>query len=220
MNNYKLITVIISFLITHIKSHLILNESKDLNPVHGLFVKPSFDGSTGDLYVAATEENGEKSQWLADTSINFLPPEEKIVPETTKTTSQEEITTKQPKIIASQKLKYAYVLPIPRSAGSLMPLPYAIATVTSPCAMGSQNLNHLYPQMLSSVANAMNALYGTTDQKATSTPLQAAQFWPNVFPLSSFPPYLVMAPRSWTQTQKNDNRSTETEAESASVEML
>lgn len=220
MKNFKLITIITTFFVTSIENHLILNETKDLHPVHGLFVKPSNDGSTGDLYVAATEENGEKSQWLADTSINFLTTSEKTAPETTKATSQEEILTNQQKIVASPKLKYAYVLPVPRSASNLMPLPYTIATVTSPCTMGSsQNLLQLYPQMLSSVANAMNSLYETSNQKSSNTPLQATQFWPTGFPLTSLPPYIVMAPRSWTQTQKGDNRSTETETESTSIEI-
>ncbi|CAH2073564.1 unnamed protein product, partial [Iphiclides podalirius] len=112
---------------------------KQLNPVHGLFVKPSEDGVTGDLYVAATEDDGVHSQWLTDHPVNFLPSaaatqtQAASIPVTytssiTSSTSphEETVTTHKRAVITSPSMKYAYALPVSGTAdgGPMHPYPY------------------------------------------------------------------------------------------------
>ncbi|CAG4988779.1 unnamed protein product [Parnassius apollo] len=104
------------------------------------FVKPSEDGITGDLYVAATEDNGITSEWLTDQPINFLSkpsasqsqaasmPVTYTSSLTTSSSPHEEtVTTKKRAVFTSPAVKYAYALPVPgpTDGNSFNPYPYA-----------------------------------------------------------------------------------------------
>lgn len=135
-----------------------------LHPVHGLYIKPSTDGTTGDLYVAATEENGVKAKWLTDHPVNFLPtpaaqhpalpisylsdltaaafPHDKSV-----------AATQKRAIITSPAIKYTYALPVPGSSeGSTVPYPYALPSAPVTTATTSESSTECSDNPLTSVA--------------------------------------------------------------------
>lgn len=68
----KTLLVLLAILLASSEGHILQWTPNSLAQVQGLYVKPSFDGATGDLYVAATEDEGKKTQWVADQPINFL----------------------------------------------------------------------------------------------------------------------------------------------------
>lgn len=122
----KSATVFASLVITCVSGYPNLWHNNQLTPVHGLYVKPSTDGITGDLFVAATEENGVKSQWAADKPINFLPVAPTVQPQATAipvaypslyTTQHDESANQKravmPSAIPSAPVQYAYAMPVP-----------------------------------------------------------------------------------------------------------
>lgn len=146
-----------------------------LQPVHGLYIKPSTDGTTGDLYVAATEENGVKAQWLTDQPVNFVqtPAAQHMAQHTTQHATlplsylssltaaalphdESIVMTQKRAVITSPAIKYAYALPVPGSPeGSAVPYPYALPSAPSITATSSEtstecsdnpNTSLAYPQ--------------------------------------------------------------------------
>ncbi|XP_045785875.1 uncharacterized protein LOC123881222 [Maniola jurtina] len=240
---YETVEVVLIFSLTLscVQSHVMWEAPNELHPVHGLYVKPSMDGTTGDLYVAATEENGRKSEWLTDQPVNFLAPaatvlQPKTVPlSATKTTLQEDKTNTQKRaIITSPAMKYAYPHGIDKTAypqpipvaveGNVGLYPYAVPTIAPseasipPCSpnMPSQMaqpypFQYFYPQMMSAIASAMNACKGNEDGEE-KTPIAApTPYWPQAY---GYPyQYVYVDPNTWAQTQTS---ATPLEAQSSS----
>lgn len=221
-------TVLIIGIVCCAQCHLLLEASKRLQPVHGLYVKPSTDGTTGDLYVAATEDTGVKSQWLTDQPINFLPTSKQkqtskipISLSSTLTRSsspkEETITTQKKAVIGSPALKYAYSLP--GGDGNLLtPQPYAMPSPTpsfegsngAPCHSefpGYTYSPYYYPYMISALANAINALKDieNSDESSPVTAPQPIPQWPHPY---AYPyQYLMIDPNAWLN-QANQNGET------------
>lgn len=203
------------------------NGLNQLHPVHGLYVKPSIDGTTGDLYVAATEESGVKTQWLTDAPINFLPVAS--ASQTHQTTipvsfapglPQEETgTATQKRAVISPTVQYAYAMPVTSTSegNPISPYPYPIPitslttnpseTATSSCPMDAAKANipqyspfqYFYPHMLSAYSNAMSVLKdaGLSDDTASSIMTQASPMWSPY----SYPTYVMVDPATWAQSQ-------------------
>ncbi|XP_034840178.1 uncharacterized protein [Maniola hyperantus] len=222
------VVVILSLALVCVRSHVIWEAPNELHPVHGLYVKPSMDGTTGDLYVAATEENGRKSEWLTDQPVNFhtlaatvLKP--KTVPlSATETSLQEDkITTQKRAVITSPTMKYAYAhaidntayaLPISGVEGNVGSYPYAIpASVPSeasipPCSpnipaqMGQlYPFQYVYPQMMSAIASAMSAYKGKEDSEEKTPIATPTPYWPQAY---GYPyQYVFIDPNTWAQSQ-------------------
>nr|AON96625.1 VMP25 protein [Bicyclus anynana] len=217
---YGIIQIVtLSLALSCVRSHVIWEAPNELHPVHGLYVKPSKDGTTGDLYVAATEENGVKTQWLTDQPINFLPAATTLVPKTaplpaksslSKTTQEDKIAPQKRAIITSPALKYAYALPISGLPGeNVAPYPYAIPTTPSseelvpPCSTGipaaPYPFQYFYPQMLAAIANAMKS-YKENDSKEENPVVSAPlPYWPQGY---GYPyQYVFVDPNAWAQSQ-------------------
>lgn len=157
-----------------------------LHPVHELYIKPSTDGTTGDLYVAATEENGVKAQWLTDKPVNFLPtpaaqhaalPISYLSSLTAAALPHDESVTAPQKraVLTNPAIKYTYALPVPGSSeGTTVPYPYALpsaSVTTSTSSEGSTERSDnpttsvayqhypsfYYPQMMAAFAHAMSS---------------------------------------------------------------
>lgn len=157
-----------------------------LQQVHGLYIKPSTDGTTGDLYVAATEESGAKAQWLTDQPVNFLPtpsgqhgplPMSYLSSMTAAALPQDESVARTQKraVLTSPAIKYAYALPMTGTPeGSVVPYPYAMPSAPTITATSSEssteccdntNTSALHPgyaflyyqQMMAAVAHAMSS---------------------------------------------------------------
>lgn len=103
-----------------VSANLAIWSSNKLQPVQGLYVKPSSDGSTGDLYVAATEDSGVNAQWVADQPINFLP-QSTIAP----AFAAPEETVHKRSIFTNPALKYANAQPAEASTTPAQTYPYA-----------------------------------------------------------------------------------------------
>ncbi|KAJ0180650.1 hypothetical protein K1T71_004054 [Dendrolimus kikuchii] len=200
--------------------------SNTLHPVHGLFVKPSDDGTTGDLYVAATEENGVKTQWLTDQPVNFLPtaaakPHKPPIPITYASSfaSAHDEGTTQKRAVVSPPVQYAYALPNPSSSadGVLTPYSYALPALSppssetentskTPCSIDPAKANFpqyspyqfFYPQMMAAYTNAISVLRnaGLSEDTANSVMAQTSLWSPYAYPM-----YIVMDPSAWTETQ-------------------
>ncbi|CAH0721811.1 unnamed protein product, partial [Brenthis ino] len=215
-----------------VQCHFLLETSKHLQPVHGLYVKPSSDGTTGDLYVAASEDDGVKSQWITDQPINFLSSASehqpsKTHPITLTTTltknsspNEETITSQKRAVITSPVVKYAYALPVPGADGNLLaPYPYVTPTVTassegsniSPCPteIPTQAYSpYFYPYMLSALANAINSLKDVenSDENTPTIASQASPYWPHTY---TYPyQYVMVDPKAWLQNQNAAPSST------------
>ncbi|CAH2241232.1 uncharacterized protein LOC120624393 [Pararge aegeria] len=215
---YKVIHIVVfSLAALSARSQVIWEPPAELHPVHGLYVKPSSDGTTGDLYVAATEENGIKSQWLTDQPINFLPAATNLQPKTVPLTSSptktsprgDKITNQKRAIITSPAVKYAYTLP---GAENLVPYPYAAPTnppsegsVTPPCSKDipaqPYPFQYFYPQMMSAITNVMKS-YKESESTEENTPIAApTPYWPQAY---GYPyQYVFIDPNTWAQSQTN-----------------
>lgn len=203
------------------RSHAIWEAPGELHPVHGLYVKPSSDGTTGDLYVAATEENGVQTQWLTDQPVNFLSAATSLQPKTVPLTSsltktQEDKTTNQKRaILTSPAVKYAYALPVAGAEGNVATYPYAIPTaavatpaegsVIPPCSadipVQPYPYQYFYPHMMSAIASAVNS-YKDSESNEEKTPLAApTPYWPQAY---GYPyQYVFVDPNAWAQSQAN-----------------
>lgn len=137
-----------------------------LHPVHGLYIKPSTDGTTGDLYVAATEENGAKAQWLTDQPVNFLPSpaaQHAALPISYLSglsaaalpheDHQSVATTQKRAVITSPAIKYTYTLPVPGSSGgSMVPYPYNLPPAPVTTTTSSESSTECSDKPTTSVA--------------------------------------------------------------------
>lgn len=215
-----------------------------LQPVHGFYVKPSSDGTTGDLYVAATEESGTKAQWLTDQPVNFLPAATSTqatagqaipVAYPTYSAPDESSNTQKRAVITSPlaPVQYAYALPFNPTEGAQFPYPYAYPTASSTPETSSATqcekaaaaattvpyspYQFFYPHMMQAYANAKNVLKesGMSDDKASSVIPQASPFWPNSYSYPSYPMYMMVDPSAWAQSQSTQTTSNAANTESS-----
>ncbi|KAM3963008.1 uncharacterized protein ACR2FA_002770 [Aphomia sociella] len=209
------------------------NTPNNLQPVHGLYVKPSVDGTTGDLYVAATEENGVKSQWLNDQPVSFLPVatnHAQPLAFTPSIVSPEETVNTQNRAVVNPPIQYAYAYPVPghTEGNSIVPYPYAISTSNPPPANPTEAPNtrdapvaatiphynpfhYFYPQMISAYADLINNLKESgASEESGSVAHQAPAAWPQTY---AYPvQYVMMDPSMWAQSQTASTASTSTTA--------
>lgn len=194
-----------------------------LSPVHGIYVQPSTNGITGDLLVAATEENGVKTQWAVDQPINFIP----VTTATQQAgavavpyaqncqTSQDENST-QKRAVVSNPVQYAYALPVPTGKqGENTPVAYAYpiaaataATTETPKCEHGNALHYpyqfpyqlFYPQLMTAYSNAMSILkdVGLSEDSASAVMAQATPTWPSSY---AYPMYVMVDPNTWNQNQ-------------------
>ncbi|KAJ8725777.1 hypothetical protein PYW08_003960 [Mythimna loreyi] len=137
-------TIVAALVATCVSGYPNLWHNNQLTPVHGLYVKPSSDGTTGDLFVAATEENGVKSQWAADKPVNFLTVAATAQPQAAampaaypslySTQHDESATHKRsvmPSAVPNAPVQYAYAMPVQSGTqaegGQVATYPYAYA---------------------------------------------------------------------------------------------
>lgn len=241
MSKIAFILVVISFL-SSARSQTWTGPNQ-LQPVHGLYVKPSSDGTTGDLYVAATEDSGTKAQWLTDQPINFLP----AAASTSQATASQPISIAYPaypghdESSSPQKravitppvapVQYTYALPFNSAEGAQMPYPYAIPTTSSTpessatqcekaaaatTAVPYNPFQFFYPHMMQAYANARTVLKesGISDEKASSVIPQPSPFWPSSYSYPSYPMYMMVDPSAWAHY----SQSAQTAANAANAE--
>lgn len=208
--------VVIALSLTCVRGH-----PYQLHPVQGLYVKPSVDGTTGDLYVAATEDNGVKTQWLTDQPINFLPAQTAAMPVSytssfsTASLPHDEavVSTQKRAVVTSPAFKYTYALP-GSSDSSAFAYPYSALTSAISSATATEGtetaepvaasypqypFQYYYPQMMTAFANAMSVLKdaGVSDETAGSVMSQA--MWP---PSYTYPvQYVMVDPAAWAASQ-------------------
>ncbi|XP_047021590.1 uncharacterized protein LOC124631308 [Helicoverpa zea] len=218
-----------TLVVTCVSGYPNLWNSNQLAPVHGLYVKRSNDGATGDLFVAATEENGVKSQWAVDQPINFLPvaaaaqPHAAAIPvayPASYTTTHEESATQKRAVMPTAPVQYAYAMPVqsgtPTENGQVAAYPYAYtipSATTETSAPKCENQANVpqypyqfpfqmfYPQMMSAYTNAMSILKdaGLSEDSANTVMSQAAPTWS---PASyAYPMYVMVDPSAWAQNQ-------------------
>ncbi|XP_041977848.1 uncharacterized protein LOC121732119 [Aricia agestis] len=220
----------VSLSVTLCSSHVVWSDTSQLQPVQGLYIKPSADGTTGDLFVAATENTGTKSQWLTDQPINFLPAASQLQPTAAlpvtltstlaKATSQEETGSTQkraPATPVTPPINYAYALPFPTSTDGnvLAPCPYAVAanaeggTPAWPEGTQYSAFQHFYPQMMAAMSRAMTTFAGAEAKDKGAAALSVPPYWPQAY---SYPyQYLMVDPNAWAQTQKEATTQKQTE---------
>lgn len=149
-------SVVLALTIVYTRAHLAYWAPNPLQAVQGLYVKPSSDGHTGDLYVAASEDNGVNSQWVADKPINFLPANHpQAVTYSSSYASntspgEEVVTTQKRAIFSSPTAKYTYASPASNDAnGNALPsYPYAL-----PASSGDPSATS-YPYSLTGATSA------------------------------------------------------------------
>lgn len=183
-----------------------------LHPVHGLYVKPSVDGTTGDLYVAATEDSGAKTQWLTDQPIHFLPLQSQpAIP----TSYKPEEQNTQKRAVVNPPVQYAYALPVSgNTETATAAYPYAVPGVNptlptqadtkteAPIAAAVPQYNpyqFFYPQMLSAYANMMSIMKdaGMSEETANSALSHSSPMWPQTY---AYPyQYVMVDPSAWAQ---------------------
>ncbi|KPI91621.1 hypothetical protein RR46_15125 [Papilio xuthus] len=199
-----------------------------LTPVHGLFVKPSEDGITGDLYVAASEDSGVDSQWLTEHPINFLPASTQaqaasapVTFTSSLTTSssphEKTVTTKKKTIVTSPPVKYAYALPIPSTPdmNGFSPYPFGLYApqnykaseesqcqlegLTPPTSLPAYPYPFYYPHMMAALTGALNSHKDGENDGASRTALPVSHHWPGAY---AYPyQYVMLDPTAWTQSQ-------------------
>lgn len=196
------------------------NDPNQLHPVHGLYIKPSVDGSTGDLYVAATEEDGVKSQWLTDASVNFLPAtaasqkHETAFPSPFAASYPHEETVNKKKQ-AGAPVQYAYAVPMTTAPNEgTSPYPYALPVSAFP-SQASESLipcldpakanipqyspfHFFYPQMMSAYTKSMSILKEAGVNEDTANSVMPT---PPMWSPYSYPMYVMMDPSTWTKSQ-------------------
>ncbi|OWR49393.1 VMP25 protein [Danaus plexippus plexippus] len=223
---------IFSILISISKCYVTWDNENRLHPVHGLYVKPSNDGTTGDLYVAATENDGVQSQWLTDQPVNFLTAasqvKSKSVPVSftsrlTKTSSpnEETIVSKKRTVIKSPTVKYAYAVP---GTEAMVPYPYPMRTKQSeefsPCSNSFpvnpySPYNYFYPYMMSALTNAMKTMKENEGSEETQNmiPQNPPPYWPHPY---TYPyQYVMVDPSAWSQPQTDVSPTSTTTTSSA-----
>ncbi|XP_028170775.1 uncharacterized protein LOC114360306 [Ostrinia furnacalis] len=187
--------------------------ANQLHPVHGLYVKPSVDGTTGDLYVAATEDTGAKTQWLTDQPVHFLPIQSQ--PGLPGYNLEEQKTQKR--AVVNPPVQYAYALPVPATTETTpAAYPYAVpaANPTLPAQTESKTevpvaaaipqynpYQFFYPQMMSAYANMMTILKdaGLNEETASSAVTHPSPMWPQAY---AYPyQYVMVDPSAWAQAQ-------------------
>ncbi|KAJ8722565.1 hypothetical protein PYW07_003745 [Mythimna separata] len=224
-------TVVAALVVTCVSGYPNLWHSNQLTPVHGLYVKPSSDGTTGDLFVAATEENGVKSQWAADKPINFLSvtaqPQATAVPvaypSLYPTQHDESATQKRsvmPSAVPNAPVQYAYAMPVPSTTqtegNQVASYPYAYAIPSTSTATETPKCEHqaaaspypyqfpfqmFYPQMTSAYTNAMSILKDAGLSEESASTVMS-QAAPTWAPASyAYPMYVMVDPNAWTQNQ-------------------
>ncbi|CAG9783884.1 unnamed protein product [Diatraea saccharalis] len=186
----------------------------ELHPVHELYVKPSADGTTGDLYVAATEESGSKSQWLTDQPVHFLSAQPQ--PALPKSYAEESLNTKR--AVVNPYMQYAYAMSGAGKpdTGALATYPYALPTsspspaaetkteaaTTAATAVPQYNpYQFFYPQIMAAYTNMMNVLKetGMSEESATAVLSQSSSMWPQSY---AYPvQYVMVDPSMWAQAQ-------------------
>ncbi|CAH1645965.1 unnamed protein product [Spodoptera littoralis] len=149
---------LVILLLTCVSGHPNIWQTDVLAPVHGFYVKPSADGTKGDLFVAATEENGVKSQWALDQPISILPvptqPQAASVPvayspvyatahEESSPQKRSALTTPTP----SAPVQYAYAMPVSSSTpvettGTAVSYPYAYTMTATATASETPKCEH------------------------------------------------------------------------------
>lgn len=213
MNRF-LVIVTVNALLAFANGHVAYSKTPNhLHPVHGLYVKPSIDGTTGDLYVAATEENGAKTQWLTDQPIHFLPMQSQ--PALSTGYKPEEFNPHK-RAVVNPPVQYAYALPGSSNVeSSSVAYPYAHPTAnTLPPATESKTetpvpavvpqynpYQFFYPQMMSAYANMMSILkdVGLNEETASSVVTQSSPMWPQSY---AYPyQYVMVDPNAWAQVQ-------------------
>lgn len=219
MNNLK--AVVIALSLTCVRGHpAYWNSPNQLHPVQGLYVKPSVDGTTGDLYVAATEDNGVKTQWLTDQPINFLPTQTAGLPLSYASSfsaaslphDETLVSTQKRAVVTSPAFKYTYSMP-GSSDGSSISYPYsALAPANSlvPATEGTETAEpvaasypqypyqYYYPQMMTAFANAMSVLKDAGVSDDTAGSLMSQPMWPSyTYPVQ----YVMVDPATWAASQ-------------------
>ncbi|XP_068629661.1 uncharacterized protein [Battus philenor] len=224
-----LAAIILAFYLSVIKAAN-FDLHNQLTPVHGLFVRPSEDGVTGDLYVAASEDNDVNSQWLAEHPINFLPSTQtqaasvpiKYTKSLTSTISpnEETITTQKRAVIKSNPIKYAYALPVPGPADASAFNPYAFgfygANIPKSEKTKCQSQDPLpypypyfYPHMMTALTTAMNNLREDEDDTKSRQPFPHQ--WPGAY---TYPyQYIMLDPTTWSQCRTTTPEKENTEEE-------
>ncbi|XP_063359306.1 uncharacterized protein LOC134648729 [Cydia amplana] len=193
----------------------------DFQAVQGLYIKPSGDGTTGDLYVAATEDNGVSSQWLTDQPVNFLAagshPQPTALPLFSALSNalplEESTSTQKRAAITGAAAKYAYGLPAESGyssygyAGIQAPKSEAVpATATKPEASGSAvpqyAYNYLYPHMVhAAYSSALKVLKdaGVGSEDASNNNA-VAPYPTSYWPASYYPMHYIMTdPTAWAK---------------------
>ncbi|GBP27943.1 hypothetical protein EVAR_83572_1 [Eumeta japonica] len=144
---YNCGVILIFFIITNVKAHSTASNAENrLQPVSGLYVQPSADGATGDLYVAASEDNGVQTQWIADQPINILPTgaaaqtqqvspaaacTPSLAPQTPSEGESSSAVHMRSFIMNPLQYASATTLPMPASYGIVSPYQYAVAAMNS-----------------------------------------------------------------------------------------
>ncbi|XP_050667935.1 uncharacterized protein LOC126967490 [Leptidea sinapis] len=222
---------------SRIKSGNVIWETpENLQPVHGLFVKPSSDGTTGDLFVAATEDSGIKSQWLSEQPINFLSAAAQTLPNTApvftgsisslSSPQEESVTTQKRAVLTSPTVKYTYNLPIATEEDDLVKNPIVTSSLSpstaeetegscaaSPAVQQYSPYHYIYPHMLSTIVNTLNAYKepGKTDDNKVAT--VQTPFWPQAY---AYPfQYVVVDPSTWTTSSTTATSSSASGKESS-----
>lgn len=235
--------VFILILATSAKGHVTTwsKNNNHLHPVHRLFVKPSDDGTTGDLYVAATEENGVKTEWLTDQPVNFLPaatanPHLSPIPfsyASSFSTAHDESPT-QKRAVVNPPMQYAYGLPYPSSSGDgvITPYPYTWPPIASsnpptktensnktPCSLDPAKANVpqyspfqlFYPQMMAAYANAIGVLKEAGLNEETANSVMSQS---SLWSPYAYPMYIVIDPSTWPDIQSPTSSVTITKTSS------
>ncbi|CAH4037282.1 unnamed protein product [Pieris brassicae] len=195
-----------TFIVTFVQCGVVWETPSNLQPVHGLYVKPSVDGTTGDLYVAATEDNGVNSQWLTDQPINFLASasENHQLPLSFTSRDSDEVPP-QKRAVLTTPIQFAQALPT-ETEKSVYHVPTSDEKST-PCAHPApyySPFQYFYPQMLSAIANAYTQKEG--NQEAVKAQPTA---WPHAY---AYPfQYVMFDPRVWAnQISSSENSKTTT----------
>lgn len=228
MNGLKSAVVLVLAVI-QVRGHLVWNDP-ELQPVQGLYVKPSSDGISGDLYVAATEDNGVQSQWLTEQPVNFLRApsqhQHSAIPHfaSNNDLSGDEtlIATQKRAVINDQAANYynqhsgtpetAYApynyAGIPSAKTEALPATESsqVQAAPTPAAIPQYSPYHyMYPHMMyAAYANAVKAYQDAGKGKEDSSINNKITPFPTaMWPTTSYYPmqYLMMDPTAWAKSQ-------------------
>lgn len=226
MKSNLIIALAFSFAICQTAS---IGLQKQLNPVHGLFIKPSEDGVTGDLYVAATEDDGVSSQWLMGQPVNFLPTgaltqaQAASMPVTftssltsSSTPNDETVTTKKRAVITSPPMKYPYAIPAQGASEGSQAHPYSYGFYApntqnteevSPCrpeglTPTSALPSYPYPYYYPHMLTALSAAMHALKENGDDTGPKISQPQPHGWPAAYAYPYqyIMVDPSAWSHS--------------------